>query len=425
MKFTRFTNASADLATPPLEHIWVDITPMQRGGANGGAKPFILTLLRELAKHQTQALFHCTCRPELVEELEPLGTPNLTFTPSTPSVAAGRWLGSRRLGRHGRLLRRRLHKALAARPYAATTANNFDPLPHNQGGVAQLLFCPFGAPLLHRADLTTVSIFHDLQVLAYPEFFPAEVQAERLSHFRQMLAKASRIAAISHFSRQEAISQGADPGRIKVIPHRMAHSRRAAPMERPPFDLASRRYVLYPANLWRHKNHELLLTAFAMAQQQGLPSDLALVCTGDGSERLAPLRQLAADLGISSSVLLTGFIQEHELEGLYQHSLAVVFPSLYEGFGMPVIEAMARGIPVACSNTTALGEVAGDAALLFHPGNPQQIATALLQLAREPALRHSLIEKGIKQAKQYAEAEVMAQQYWELLSEAHSAGPVA
>lgn len=398
---------------------------MLRGGANGGAKPFILTLLRELAKHQNQALFHCTCRPELVEELKPLGTPNLTFTPSIPSVAAGRWLGSRRLGRHGRLLRRRLHKALAARPYAATTANNFDPPPYNQVGGAQLLFCPFGAPLLHRADLTTVSTFYDLQVLAYPEFFPAEAKAERLSHFRQMLAKASRIAAISHFSRQEAIRQGADPGRIREIPIRMARIRRSAPMERPPFDLASRRYVLYPANLWRHKNHELLLTAFAMAQQQGLPSDLTLVCTGDGCDRLGPLRQLAADLSISSSVLLTGFIQEHELEGLYQHSLAVVFPSLYEGFGMPVIEAMARGIPVACSNTTALGEVASAAALLFHPGNPQQIADALLRLAQEPALRERLIQQGLQQAEQYAQVAVMAESYWDLLLEAHAAGPVA
>nr|WP_254998758.1 glycosyltransferase family 1 protein [Cyanobium sp. Maggiore-St4-Cus] len=240
-----------------------------------------------------------------------------------------------------------------------------------------------------------------------------------------MLAKASRIAAISHFSHQEAIKHGADPGRIRAIPIRMARSRSAVPMERPPFHLVSGRFFLYPANLWRHKNHELLLTAFAMARQQGLLHDFILVCTGDGVGRLEELRKLSADLGLNESVLLPGFIQEDELEGLYQHSLAVVFPSLYEGFGMPVIEAMARGIPVACSNTTALGEVAGDAALLFHPGNPQQIATALLQLAKDPALRHSLIKQGLKQATPYAQAEVMAQQYWELLSEAHAAGSMA
>jgi glycosyltransferase involved in cell wall biosynthesis len=296
---------------------------------------------------------------------------------------------------------------------------------YNQGAGAQLLLCPFGAPLLHRADLTTVSTFYDLQVLAYPDFFPAAAQSERFSHFRQMLGKATRIAAISHFSRQEAIKHGADPGRIRAVPIRMARSRSAAPMEQPPFHLVSGRFFLYPANLWRHKNHELLLTAFAMARQQGLPHDFIMVCTGDGVGRLEELRQLVKDLGVHESVLLPGFIQEDDLEGLYQHSLAVVFPSLYEGFGMPVIEAMARGIPVTCSNTTALGEVAGEAALLFHPGNPQQIATALLKLAREPALRQSMIQQGLQQAKQYAQEAVMAQEYWDLLLEAHAAGPAA
>jgi glycosyltransferase involved in cell wall biosynthesis len=296
---------------------------------------------------------------------------------------------------------------------------------YNQGAGAQLLLCPFGAPLLHRADLTTVSTFYDLQVLAYPDFFPAAAQSERFSHFRQMLGKATRIAAISHFSRQEAIKHGADPGRIRAVPIRMARSRSAAPMEQPPFHLVSGRFFLYPANLWRHKNHELLLTAFAMARQQGLPHDFIMVCTGDGVGRLEELRQLVKDLGVHESVLLPGFIQEGDLEGLYQHSLAVVFPSLYEGFGMPVIEAMARGIPVTCSNTTALGEVAGEAALLFHPGNPQQIATALLKLAREPALRQNMIQQGLQQAKQYAQEAVMAQEYWDLLLEAHAAGPAA
>lgn len=398
---------------------------MLTGGANGGAKPFILTLLHELAKHQPRALFHCTCKPELAGDLQLLEAANLIFTPSVPVLAAGRWLGSRRLGRHGRHLRRRVLNYLSGRSNRAEVSYHPSTPDHNQGAGAQLLLCPFGAPLLHCAGLTTVSTFYDLQALAYPGFFPAAAQSERLSHFRQMLAKASRIAAISHFSHQEAIKHGADPGRIRAIPIRMARSRSAVPMERPPFHLVSGRFFLYPANLWRHKNHELLLTAFAMARQQGLLHDFILVCTGDGVGRLEELRKLAADLGLNESVLLPGFIQEDELEGLYQHSLAVVFPSLYEGFGMPVIEAMARGIPVACSNTTALGEVAGDAALLFHPGNPQQIATALLQLAREPALRQSMIKQGLRQAKQYAQEAVMAQEYWDLLLEAHAAGPAA
>jgi glycosyltransferase involved in cell wall biosynthesis len=122
-------------------------------------------------------------------------------------------------------------------------------------------------------------------------------------------------------------------------------------------------------------------------------------------------------------VLFPGFVQENDLESLYHHCLAVVFPSLYEGFGMPVIEAMARGIPVACSNSTALQEVAGDAAILFHPAHPQQITAALLRLAQEPELREQLIQRGLQQAEQYSQVAVMAEAYWDLLLEAHAAGP--
>jgi glycosyltransferase involved in cell wall biosynthesis len=121
--------------------------------------------------------------------------------------------------------------------------------------------------------------------------------------------------------------------------------------------------------------------------------------------------------------VLPGFISDDDLEGLYQHALAVVFPSLYEGFGMPVIEAMARGIPVACSGTTALQEVVGEAALRFHPGNPQEIATALLQLASDANLRSRLAKQGLRQAALYADTGVMADQYWDLFVEAFAAGP--
>lgn len=166
----------------------------------------------------------------------------------------------------------------------------------------------------------------------------------------------------------------------------------------------------------------MLLTAFAMARQQGLPENIKLVCTGDCSDRSNILKHITNGLGLKDCVLITGFIKQIELEDLYDKTLAVIFPSLYEGFGMPVIEAMARGIPVACSNTTALGEVAGDAALLFNPGNPQQIATALIRMIREPTLRKSLITQGLRQAEKYTHVSVMVEQYWDLLHEAHSSG---
>ena len=264
-----------------------------------------------------------------------------------------------------------------------------------------------------------VSTFYDLQVEAYPAFFSEAVRAERRQNFDQMAAKATRIAAISEFSRDVAIAHGVAADRIVAVPIQLAEHRQSSAVAGPPFQLEAQRYLLYPANFWRHKNHELLFTAFAMARQQGLDPCIQLVCTGDGVDRLEHLCQIRDGLGLGSALLLPGFVSNGELEALLQHCLALVFPSLYEGFGMPVIEAMARGIPVACSSTTALGEVAGDAGLLFDPRNPQQITNAMLAVVGyTPEQRQELVEKGLRQSHLYQDAGRMADQYWELFCEA-------
>jgi len=395
------------------QKILLDLTPLLPGGLNGGAKPFMLALLKELSERQPAASFTAIVKQSVYEEVEPMAKPNLLFIVSDESgsevCGIPRLLGSRRL----RLIRQRGLKSLK-RLWGNLKDNHAKP---------DLLYCPFGPPLLNQRGVPLVSTFHDLQVQAYPNFFSPTERKQRLSQFGKMARQASRIAAVSDFSRKVAIDNGIDPDRIRTIPHRLANHRAAKAVANPPCGVVSSRYVLYPANLWPHKNHELLLTAFAMARQQGLTEDLQLVCTGDGQGRIEHLRRIASKVNLNETVVLPGFISDDDLEGLYQHALAVVFPSLYEGFGMPVIEAMARGIPVACSGTTALQEVVGEAALRFHPGNPQEIATALLQLASDANLRSRLAKQGLRQAALYADTGVMADQYWDLFVEAFAAGP--
>jgi len=375
--------------------IFVDLTPLLPGGANGGAKPFVLALLTQLAQRHPEALFVAICQPACLSELKPLARANFVFRCVDGADAPQRLLGSRRLARLRQRFWRRSSGAIPAS--------------------AKLLFAPFGAPLLHRSGLPMVSTFYDLQVEAYPAFFPDAVRSERRYHFDQMAAKATSIAAISEFSREVAIGHGVAADRIVAIPIQLAQHRHGSAVADPPFQLEAGRYLLYPANFWRHKNHELLFTAFAMARQQGLDPGIQLVCTGDGVDRLDLLCHLRDGLGLSSSLLLPGFVSNCELEALLQHCLALVFPSLYEGFGMPVIEAMARGIPVACSSSTSLGEVAGDAAILFDPRNPQQISTAMLTIASlSPGQRQELVEKGLRQSQRYQDSARMADQYWEL-----------
>lgn len=365
-----------------LKRIWVDLMPLQAGGVNGGAKPFILELLSQLAANQPATQFHCSVRPEIAEYLpSQLQSANLRCEPLS------RW-------------------SWRVRPRGV-----------------QLLFCPFGPPSLPSRGLPVVSIFYDLQVLTYPSFFSPSERRQRLGHLRQLRQQSRRIAAISDFSRQEGLRHGLEPQRLRTIPIQISPPLPDT-QALPPLGLASGGYLLYPANLWPHKNHELLFTSFAMACAQGLAPQLKLVCTGDGLQRRQGLQQLCHGLQINERVLLPGYVSPTDLQALYAHSLAVVFPSLYEGFGMPVIEAMARRIPVCCSNGTALAEVAGDAALLVDPRHPQQIATALLRLAGDEALRQRLVNRGLQQSRQFLQPSAMANTYWRLFEEALLAGPM-
>jgi glycosyltransferase involved in cell wall biosynthesis len=158
--------------------------------------------------------------------------------------------------------------------------------------------------------------------------------------------------------------------------------------------LVSDRFLLYPANFWPHKNHELLLTAFGMYLADHPGSGLKLVLTGSPGARQDYLRDAARRMGLSKAVVFPGYLAEEELSALLHSCLALIFPSLFEGFGMPLLESMAAGRPVLCSNTTSLPEVAGGAALLFDPRVPAEIADAIARIAKDPDLRRELVAKA-------------------------------
>jgi glycosyltransferase involved in cell wall biosynthesis len=140
-----------------------------------------------------------------------------------------------------------------------------------------------------------------------------------------------------------------------------------------------------------HKNLPRMLRALAALPPEGRP---ALVVPGYPTPHERELRALAAELGIADRVRLPGWLPPEDLEGLYAAASCVVFPSLYEGFGLPVLEAMARGVPVACSNRSSLPEVAGDAALLFDPEDVDAIRAAVERLLGDAELRARLSEAG-------------------------------
>ena len=211
-------------------------------------------------------------------------------------------------------------------------------------------------------DLPSVVTVHDLQHLDLRHLFS---RSERIFRRRAHEGSARRADAVivpSQFVRRSVVEHlGLSPDRIYAVPHGIDHERfHPGPEPREPF-------LLYPGRPWPHKNHARLFEALALLRRER--PELELVLTGGGHEG----RSLPA------GVRVEGQVAAEELVSLYRRAACLVFPSLYEGFGLPPLEAMASGCPVAASNTAAIPEVCGGAAVLFDPEDPESIAAGILE----------------------------------------------
>jgi glycosyltransferase involved in cell wall biosynthesis len=227
----------------------------------------------------------------------------------------------------------------------------------------------------------SVVTLHDLQHLDLPAMFPRSERLFRHVAWHRSVRSADRVIVVSEFVRERALAGlRLDPARVRVIPLGLDHAMLApGSVEREPF-------LLYPARPWPHKNHARLFEAFALVRRE-LP-ELRLVLTGGGDFPTLP-----------DGVDARGHLPWREVVDLMQRASALVFPSLYEGFGLPPLEAMACGCPVASSNSGALPEVVGDAALLFDPLDPDAIAAAILDLLADPAPWR---ERGLARAQLFS-----------------------
>ena len=230
---------------------------------------------------------------------------------------------------------------------------------------------------------------HDLQHELYPQFFSRAELAYRRVLYKHAVTSSRIVIAISAHARETLLVRyGIDPDRVVSIPLGVDHDRLTPGTEqREPF-------LLYPANPWPHKNHPRLYEAFALVRRQR--PELRLVLTGTGHAAALPQ-------GVESR----GRVPADDLVRLYQTGSALVFPSLYEGFGLPPLEAMACGCPVAASNATSLPEVCGDAAELFDPFSPRGMARAIEAVLADPA---PYVARGLARARRFS---------WEATARAH------
>lgn len=256
------------------------------------------------------------------------------------------------------------------------------------------LFHGLNQRLDRRPAKRVVCTFHDLFVLT-AEYSSPEFRARFAAQAQNAARNADLIIAVSRFTAHQVSDLlDVEPSRIRVVPHGV---------HPPPQSQQLReKLVLFVGALQTRKNLVRLIEAF-----EAMPPDWRLVLAGapSGFGAQAILERVHARIEV------TGYLPAPQLEELYARASIFAFPSLDEGFGIPVLEAMARGLPVITSNCSALPEVAGDAALLVSPLETSEIAAALMRLASDANLRQQLSSRGLERAKMFSWEQAVAATY--------------
>jgi glycosyltransferase involved in cell wall biosynthesis len=385
------------------------LTPLGPGGQNGGAGLVATTLVRQFGTLANTWQFDLLTSTDNQADLAFLEAPNVRRS-CIIDARPTRLRSARRA-----LLERAVPVAVRARARSGTWR-----LRHPRALEAtrpDLLFCPFTAPYFARDGVKLVAIVHDLQHVAFPSFFAAEQRLNRDQHLGQLAARATRVVCVSEFVRETFVARyPAASARAIVIPHGLLQAMPPAGQS-----VANGEYVLYPANFWPHKNHRVLFRALAAYRSTNAGRDLRLVCTGAPNAAMEGLRAEADSLFGPGVVEFRGYVAQAQFESLLDGSAALIYPSLYEGFGLPVLEAMARGKPVLCSQIPPLSEVGGDVPIYFDPRDPGDMARALASLAAVSADQER-IRRGRERAQSFGGPRQMASKYLGVFDEVLAEG---
>lgn len=261
------------------------------------------------------------------------------------------------------------------------------------GSRAADLFHGLNQRLPKRRFVRQIATFHDLFVIT-SEYSTAEFRERFAAQAREAAAAADMIIAVSEFTASQVEDYLNVPrARIRVVHHGVI--RRKIP------ELPREKIVLCTGAVQRRKNQSTLIKAF-----RAMPDDWSLILAGSAGFAADEAQSRISDTG---RVRLTGYVAEAELARWYARASIFAFPSLDEGFGMPVLEAMAAGVPVIAGNRSALPEVCGEAALLVDPQNEEELASALLMLAKSETRRSELTARGFKRADRFSWKKAVAE----------------
>jgi glycosyltransferase involved in cell wall biosynthesis len=266
---------------------------------------------------------------------------------------------------------------------------------------------PFAILNPMRTNIPSVLTFVDMQHEFFPQFFsPSEIKM-RKEFYKPSAEEATRIIAISGHVKSSLVERyriSAD--KIDVVylgydhRYRICNSEDVLNAMRSKYGL-NRPFLYYPGATWPHKNHINLLSALSIMRTR-YRFEGQLVLTGIAKKSYGQILEEIRRLGLEETVKVLGYLPYDELPYLYNLARALVFPSLFEGFGIPLVEAMACGCPIACSNTTSIPEVVGDAGVFFDPLSTEDMADKIWQLWNDDGKLREMRVRGLERAKLFS-----------------------
>jgi glycosyltransferase involved in cell wall biosynthesis len=344
--------------------IAVDLTPLLPGGVNGGVKPAILEFIRALQKFED---------------------PVFAFLFITAASTHAE-----------------VQSTMTARDRAfcidSLKASKSKSIHFFRGEKIDLFYAPFGMVRFPNCGVPIISMVVDLLHRDYPHSLPAIERDWRETYFPQMVQCANRFQVISDYTAERlAHHYGVSAEKMfrtyLPIQDRLTTAKSAKK--------CTNSFFFYPANFWVHKNHEILLIAYQLYRSSSGTEAWDLVLTGADDSRRWVLQELAEGLGIEDHVRFTGYVSEVELGQLYSEAAALVFPSLYEGFGIPTVEAMRLGVPILASGDGSLPEIVGAAGLVADSRKPLELAAAMQKLASSAELQAELRHLGLERSRKF------------------------
>lgn len=267
------------------------------------------------------------------------------------------------------------------------------------------MLCPYNTAPITPISAKLILVVHDLIFLEPWSRLPPSVslyqnlgRLYRRFIVPRAIGRAEVLLTVSNYTKQVLIDRyGIGAERIKVIPNSLDDSW----FDLPEIPLNERdNYLLSVVGEAPSKNVKRLLSAFALYAKR-VENPLRLKLVGISVEKHADFLKVCERLNIKRLVEFVGYIDDAELKAHYCRARAFIFPSLYEGFGIPLLESMATKVPIACSNTTSLPEVVGDSAIQFDPRDVNAIADSIVRISIDDPLRQILVDRGFKQVQKY------------------------